>query len=69
VNAETGHLLWKQPVGEHNGHGITAIRSQSKQAPVAWPAPDPEGRSLARADIPRSGELGRFDGFPIGRGP
>jgi alcohol dehydrogenase (cytochrome c) len=54
LNAQTGALLWKTPVGEHNGHDNDSLLALSHQLTIKYPytiAPGPLGGILSNMAV------------------
>jgi alcohol dehydrogenase (cytochrome c) len=54
LNAQTGALLWKTPVGEHNGHDNDSLLALSHQFTIKYPytiAPGPLGGILSNMAV------------------
>lgn len=54
MNAATGKLIWKTPVGEHNGHDNDSLRALERRSTLKAPftiLPGPLGGVLANLAV------------------
>ncbi len=52
MNADTGKLIWKTPVGEHNGHDNDSLKALEHSIRLKAPYTIPPGIARRRADQP-----------------